>query len=230
MVDYLTKFKKHSDYDAVKSTLRYPNVSYCVQEDEVHYNFNPCLEYDYIEIAGIKWATKNVGACTETDCGNYYQYGKGANTYQVTIGQSDYSGTEDPLAATADTATQVWGDGWRMPTKAELQSLVANTNYTWETNFNGSGVNGAKFTDKTDSSKYIFIPAAGTYSGYNSSLDLAGEGEDGNIWSSTPYTYDSSAYNLGFYDEGVNVSLTFRDCGCSIRPVLDSGQQLIEEK
>lgn len=45
-----------------------------------------------------------------------------------------------------------------MPTREQLIELIANTTYEW-TSING--VNGGKFTSKTDSSKYIFLPAAG---------------------------------------------------------------------
>ena len=42
--------------------------------------------HEYVEIGGIKWATMNVGASSETDYGNYYQYGKGAAQYATTNG------------------------------------------------------------------------------------------------------------------------------------------------
>ena len=157
----------------------------------------------------------NVGANSITDYGNYYQYGKGAAQYAATSGQSDYSGRENPLAASADTAAQEWGGTWRMPTQAELQSLKANTNYTWETNFNGSGVNGGKFTDKTDSSKYIFIPATGYYE----EGALSDASSFGYFWSSTP-NGGYSAYFLYFLDGNSYVSSQGRYYGLSVRGVL----------
>ena len=57
--------------------------------------------------SGTLWATMNVGATSETDYGNYYMYGMGSKTYDST--DTPYAGTEDPLAASADTAAQVWG-------------------------------------------------------------------------------------------------------------------------
>ena len=44
MEKYLTKFDTHADYLAAKDELLLPNVSLCVQENEVHYNPVP---YDY---------------------------------------------------------------------------------------------------------------------------------------------------------------------------------------
>lgn len=215
---YLKKFENNSAYEAAEGSLILPNVSLCVNENDVHYKpIPPTPSHDFVEIGGVKWAKTNVGAETETDYGNYYQYGKGAAQYAATSGDSYYSGTEDPLATSADTAAQEWGDGWRMPTQAELKSLTANTNYTFETNFNGSGVNGGKFTDKTDSSKYIFIPAAGVY--IDGSLNYVGSG--GNVWSSSP-TGLNSAYFLHFNGGGKDVDgYGGRKSGYSVRPVVD---------
>lgn len=156
----------------------------------------------------------NIGASSETDYGNYYQYGKGARQYAETIGGSDYSGTENPLASSADTATQVWGDNWRMPTKAEFESLMANTNYLWQTNFNESGVNGGKFTDKTDSSKYVFFPAAGYYSGRLYKLN-----EAVGVWTSS-YIGSNTVYEFAFTPTYTpHVSYNYMRMGFSIRPV-----------
>jgi len=123
----------------------------------------------------------NIGASSETSYGNYYQYGKGAAQYAVTSEQSDYSGTEDPLATSVDTVAQVWGGSWHTPTKAQFEELIANTTYTWETNFNGSGVNGGKFT--APNGNYVFFAAAGGW------WDDGGQDNVGNFgycWSSTP--------------------------------------------
>lgn len=222
MAIFLKKFETMSQYNAYTADTEnfiLPNVSLTVDNNTVHYNPSspvpPTPSHDYVEIGGVKWATMNVGASSETDYGNYYQYGKGSAQYAATSGDSDYSGTENPLAASADTAAQEWGDGWRMPTQAELQSLTANTNYTWETNFNGSGVNGGKFTDKNDSSKYIFIPGAGYY--YDGSLNDVGN--YGSVWSSTPVG-GSKAYHLGFYSGRKGVDYVIYKYGYSVRPVL----------
>ena len=210
MGDYLKLFKNESDYDESSSKGR---VNHIVDGLEVKIE-GGSVRPEYVEIAGILWATKNVGASTETEVGNYYQYGKGARDYQATSGETDYSGSENPLAASADTAVQVLGNGWRMPTKAEFQSLTANTDYSWVTI---NGVVGGKFTDKTDSSKYIFIPAAGCYD-YG---DLTEFEEYGRVWSSTPWK-SSYSYHLKFY-EGYDIADydTYRDFGFSVRPVLD---------
>ena len=66
----------------------------------------PNLGHDYVDLglpSGTLWATVNVGATTETDYGNCYMYGKGTTTYNSS--DSAYTGTEDPLSSSVDTAT-----------------------------------------------------------------------------------------------------------------------------
>ena len=166
---------------------------------------------EYVDLglpSGTKWATMNVGVASETEYGNYYMYGMGSETYDSV--DTPYAGTENPLAPTADTAAQVWSNGWHMPTKEQLEELVANTIYEWTTI---DGVNGGKFT--AQNGNYIFIPAAG---GYNDG-SLYDVGEFGDIWSSTS-NGSSSAYYL-FFDEVYNdVSDSSRNYGGSVRPVL----------
>lgn len=55
-----------------------------------------------------------------------------------------------------DAVAVNWGGDWKMPTKAQFQELLDNTNKSKY----GSGY---KFTSKTDNSKYIYIPDGGRY-------------------------------------------------------------------
>ena len=57
-----------------------------------------------------------------------------------------------------DASRANMGSPWKMPTKEQCQELKDGTNPTWTTM---NGVNGYKLTSKTDSSKYIFLPAGG---------------------------------------------------------------------
>lgn len=122
---------------------------------------NPkCNGREYVDLglpSGTLWATMNVGANSETDYGNYYMYGMGSKTYDST--DTSYTGTEDPLAASADTAAQEWGGDWHMPTEAQMEELIANTTYQFVTDYEGSGINGGLFTAQNGNS--IFFPAAG---------------------------------------------------------------------
>jgi len=84
-----------------------PYVGY--DSEHVYYN-DLFMGHAHVDLglpSGTLWATMNVGATSETDYGNYYMYGMGSKTYDST--DTPYAGTEDPLAASADTAAQVWG-------------------------------------------------------------------------------------------------------------------------
>ena len=120
-------------------------------------------DYEVVDLGlsnGLLFATCNVGATKEEGYGNYYQYGKGAAQYAATSGDSYYKGMEDPLASSADTATQVMGSGWRMPTKDEIEDLSNKTNYEWTTI---NGIKGHKYTSKTNPNAYVFfLPLAST--------------------------------------------------------------------
>ena len=172
--------------------------------------------HEYVDLglpSGTKWATMNIGANSITDYGNYYQYGKGSAQYAATSGQSDYSGTENPLAESADTATQVWGGQWHMPTKAQFEELTANTTYTWTTI---DGIKGGKFT--AQNGNYVFFPADGHWSDGR----VSNVGIYGYYWSSTPSS-SGIAYGLNFYGSyggGKVVDIYRSNFGYSVRGVV----------
>lgn len=140
----------------------------------------------FIEVGGIKWATMNIGATSVTDAGLYFQWGdtSGYTASQVGSGSGqkyfdwgDYKYSRDPsggvmtkynssdglteLDASDDAAAANWGGNWRMPTTAEYQALLNATTTAWTSDYQGSGVSGFVLTDKTDSTKVLFFPAAG---------------------------------------------------------------------
>jgi uncharacterized protein (TIGR02145 family) len=189
-------------------------VSYCRTENHVHYNpyVDPYAGHEYVEIGGVKWATMNVGANSITDYGLYFQWGdtQGYTDSQVGSGEgkkyfgwADYkygNGTSSPgatgmtkynstdgktvLEASDDAVIANWGGSWRMPTTAEFQALGNAVNTAWTDSYQGSGVAGLVCTDKTDSSKVLFFPAAGYC--YNGSVSNVGS--YGNCWASSVYS------------------------------------------
>lgn len=170
--------------------------------------------FEYIDLglpSGTKWAKYNVGATSDTEYGNFYQYSKGADQYAATNEQSDYEHTENPLLDSVDTARQTWGGNWHTPTMAQFEELIAKTTYEWIT---VNGVNGGKFT--ASNGNYIFIPAAGDW--YNGSHN--DEGSIGCVWSSSPYG-SLSAFYLFFLSGDKYVYRNIRECGFSVRPVID---------
>ena len=141
-------------------------------------------EYEYVDLglpSGLKWAKCNIGAENETDYGDFFMWGSttpntktecswksapfngGSSHYNETYFNSvkDMVCPNGILAKEYDAAFYTTGGKAHMPTSDEFQELHDNTDNEWIEDFNGTGVNGWKFISKTDTSKYIFIPASG---------------------------------------------------------------------
>ena len=244
---YVKIFPTHSQYEEYinHSDAILPNVSLCNLENEIHFNAG-AREHDYVEIAGIKWATMNIGATAVTDYGKYFQWGdaQGYTSGQVGTGEGrkyfgweDYKyndGTAEPSASTItkyngtdgkkvlefsdDGVRAAWGGPWRMPTTDEFAALGAATTSAWTTDYQGTGVHGMIVTDKTDSSKVLFFPAAGDAG--NGSMGYVGS--SGYYWSSSRYS-SSVLYgrNLSFDSGTVNwQDGYYRRGGFSLRGVV----------
>ena len=179
-------------------------------------------EYEYVDLglpSGLKWAKCNVGAENETDYGDYFQWGSTTpNTDTICDlerspfngGNSEYNkeyfdsvkDTVCPngvLAKEYDAASQIMGGDWRMPTNDEFKELLKNTTNEWITNYNGSGVNGRKFTSKINGNS-IFIPASGGRSG----SEFSDQGSGSLVWSSSLYAViPGHALHLGFFSDNI---------------------------
>ncbi|MBR5511824.1 MAG: hypothetical protein IKU50_06405 [Bacteroidaceae bacterium] len=162
----------------------------------------------------VKWATCNIGATNPEDYGDYFSWGniepsetyikKTCATWNKNI--SDFSGNPKYDAATAN-----WGDGWRMPTKAEMQELRKECTWEWTTINN---TNGYKVTGINGNS--IFLPAAGYYNAER----ISNSNENGYYWTTTPYEYNNQeSCKLDFYESFPNLLWYNRYFGLSIRPV-----------
>lgn len=169
--------------------------------------------------SGLKWAAGNLGADKETDPGLYFAWGETEgheknSGYKFTSANYTAKGLNTistNLSLAQDAANVLLGGSWRMPTKAEFQELFNNTNVTWITI---NGVAGCKFVNKTDASKYIFMPAAGNYNGSS----LINSGKEGYYWSCEPED-NSWAYSFGFYSVSQNTGSGERYLGFSVRAV-----------
>ncbi len=191
--------------------------------------------HEYVDLglpSGTLWATCNVGATSPEDYGDYFAWGETTTksdyfwyTYTYCDGTSitmtkyctDSSlGTVDnkiTLEASDDAATANWGGAWRMPTKAEQDELRSECTWSWTTL---NDVYGCRITSKKDTSKSIFLPAAG----FRFGASLGGAGSLGCYWSSSLLesglneacylTFDS--YSYGWNYNG-------RHYGLSVRPV-----------
>ena len=202
-------------------------------------------EYEYVDLglpSGLKWAKCNVGAEKETDYVDYFQWGSITPNTDTPCdwinapfnnGSSDYDETyfnsikdtvcpNDVLAKDYDAAAQIMGGNWRMPTRDEFYDLLDNTDNEWIEDFNGTGVNGWKFTSKIDASKYIFITVSGCR--LDSSFNL--QGSYSSVWSSSLNTSNSAGiwglcFGLRITSNNCVVLSSYRYCGRSVRGVMD---------
>ena len=165
---------------------------------------------------GPKFAEYNVGATSKTGYGGLYNWGM--SNPQSSSNASIYQSGTFVLSGNDDTATNLWGSNWRMPTKEEFEALLNNQNCTctWTTQ---NGVKGllCKGKENTDySSNSVFLPAAG----YCIDGRVFGQGDLGYYWSSTP-DGSNNAYYLDFLSGSQYVHNGRRNCGFSVRAVLN---------
>ena len=178
----------------------------------------------------VKWASMNLGANAPEGTGYYYGWGEteikneytwpnytfyaGGNV--VTGSVSKYNniasyGTVDnilQLEIADDVAYAELGEGWRIPTLADFEELIANCEYEWTAMNN---VNGYLVKSKVNDNS-IFLPAAGAIG--------SGVGSSGTYWSSSlNQDYPLQAKALLFDSSNFDIYISYRWLGCSVRPV-----------
>ncbi len=115
---------------------------------------------------GTAWADRNVGAATVEDAAStktsYYciwgqktsasKYSKYNSTsyYCSYLSSMSADGDNFPASTTYDLATYTLGANWAVPTKGQWEDLINTTN-----------VSDYTYTNKTDATKQIFLPAVG---------------------------------------------------------------------
>ena len=152
--------------------------------------------------------------------GNGSGSGSGSGSVESVYHMTKYNETDGltVLQPSDDAVTAAWGGNWRMPTTEEYAALGNAVNVVWTADYQGSGVAGIICTDKTDSSKVLFFPAAGFC--VNGSVDYVGS--RGYYWSSSLSDDDVSyARSLRFSSGGVGWSGNDdRYSGFAVRGVL----------
>ena len=150
----------------------------------------------------VRWATTNIGARKPYDYGAYYAWAEveskdffGSGNYKYGNGNPytkyeprEWYPTKDDrrvLELEDDAAVANWGNGWRMPTKREMEELIACCTWEWTT---VNGVYGAKVYSKAEGleDRYIFLPASGSMDG-NEPLD---RGDNVQFWTSNPSAFE----------------------------------------
>ena len=192
------------------------------------------ISNDWVDLglpSGIQWATKNVGAVSPEDYGNYYawgeietketynwenyKWGKGTATSMTKYNTNKNYGTVDnkiiSLELSDDVAYQT-SNQMHIPTLKEWEELITYCTFEWTVN---NGVRGYKVTSKINNN-YIFIPAAGYFGGKNCIL----MGSSGLYWSSSLNTEaPNMARGMCFTSGETRYFTDNRSYGCSIRPV-----------
>lgn len=116
-----------------------------------------------------------------------------------------------------DAARVTWGGAWRMPTKDEMEELINETDHEQFSGYVGDDyARGWKFMNKSDHSKYIFLPSAG-YRQWNE-FKLVGVPY---YWTSTLYSdVPQYAYHLEYRDGTIHLAYNrTRFMGLTIRAV-----------
>ncbi len=195
--------------------------------------------YGWIDLglpSGKKWAMCNVGATTPCEPGLLFQFGRvdgyayGDTNHQfssvnppVTTSGKTYT-AGDVLVAADDAAAVNMGGKWHMPTKADIDELIANTTNSWvKCNVEHDGEHttmlGRLFVSKTDTNKKLFIPAAGYFVGGSFSY----RGSSGFVRSSSVYSDNTrNAYYLDFGSRDCYVYSDYCYYGFSVRGVIDA--------
>ena len=201
---------------------------------------------DYVDLglpSGTLWASKNVGANSPEDYGDYFALGetKGYKSGKVNFDINAYKWKEDgyyemqknnkklfvvsdevELAIEDDAAYVNRGNQWHMPNSNQIKELKEHCKWTWTTYKGARG-----YLVKGRNGNSIFLPAAGG----RHKMSLDNEGKKGYYWSRVLKTNKSLyAFSWIFLDDMVvehnccNYD-SYSYFGFSVRPVRISQQE-----
>lgn len=191
----------------------------------------------------VKWASHNVGAARDTEIGNFYSWG--VNRVQDSYGDPAYKYNEGEaydekgvkyniytdigqnISGTKyDVATVRWGEGWRMPSRAECQELIDKCTWTYKS--------GRGWTITGPNGNSIFLPIGG-FAGVEGvtcdtpndifGVPFLGYYATGEEKETVLYPYPTSRYCLKIGEPKSTylpkVDDTFKSLGVNVRPVHD---------
>lgn len=172
-----------------------------------------------VVINGVTWATRNVNSAgtfadSPEDAGMMYQWNR--KTGWKSEGSVSGWDSSLPTGSTWERENDPSPAGWRVPTLAELKTLLdtANVKHEWAVQ---NGVGGRKFTDKHTGNS-LFLPAAGYRKFGNGDLFIAGA--IGNYWGSTQQN-EIYAYMIYLISSDAVWHNHSRRSALSIRPVAE---------
>ena len=174
---------------------------------------------EYVDLGlSVKWAPFNIGATSPTECGDYFAWGEietkteytEANSLTHGIYMEDIGGNPQ-----YDAARAIWGSTWRLPSREEIEEIVAECTWEWTS---VDGMNGCKITGPNGN--HIFVPAAGCYIG----AELKMLGQNG-MYHSYKMCGDYVNFSYGFHfgegSDNYQLDWLYRAYGRSIRPVTE---------
>ena len=186
--------------------------------------------YTFVDLglpSGLIWATKNLGADTETEYGDYYAWGETSTktdyswdtyTYGTRLNITKYT-PSDKLTTleNEDDVAYVTSNGkFRMPTSEEFFELLQNCECTETTKDDVEGLNVTSKTEgKTD--KSIFLPYGGQIKGTSHKNSISTR----SYWTKTLCTQTTLTTGEVAFSFIRNVYPSDRYLGLSIRPVAD---------
>lgn len=136
----------------------------------------------------VKWGDRNLGAATPTDVGILYAWGEKdvrsgftADRYLFGADPSHYStyclnDGKLVLEPNDDVVRAMYGEGWRMPTKAEVDELIAESAITT------SSYKGTQAVKVSRNGMNIYLPKTYYINGYE---DVWGDSPCGYYWTSS---------------------------------------------
>ncbi|MCQ2130558.1 MAG: hypothetical protein MJY94_04130 [Bacteroidales bacterium] len=159
-------------------------------------------DHDYVELAGLCWATSNIGAESMTESGSYY----------------------DITDSSSKTAVSSWGSEWRLPSKTDFEALMHDDNCIWKWT-KIDEVYGYKVSDRRDPDAYIFFPATGIVypeGARPGSGGLSKKGSYGYYWTSDKQSDIPSFVTM---DQGQKIFGISKGSKCTIRLVSEKTNQ-----
>ena len=140
----------------------------------------------------------NLGGSSETDHGNYYQWGTNSTTWV-----SGYTAPDNAWSDSQKTASDPCPSGWRVPTYA-VWTKVRTVPSVWDDTKKGRNLDGT-----------LFLPAAG----YKDTAGATLVGIVGYYWGSTPN--GTGSWDLYFNSSGIDMGYSNHHLGYSVRCVAE---------
>ena len=186
--------------------------------------------------SGTIWAGWNIGATTADQAGDLFAWGESSGESVANLkekGKSDYfddTFTKITLKSNPcisgtvyDIAMEKWGNSWRMPTRKQVEELIASCKWKTYTYCGKKGVLGTG-----PNGRHIFLP----YTGYANENGIFEQDNEGDYWIGelcNPDEHDHSsydpdmvpaqsrrserAYSFEFYADGYGNKIPVVGCG-----------------